>query len=132
VVMNAGFWKHNFHQKLYAQKVVHSFVKNVGLFVWRTTTSQIGQFEFSNHTETDNLLCGFNGVVCMNTSWTKTLNASEYWNKNHFKEKVNNKLNAQLLSIIKNHHNKLSHKRIKTKQDTACGSKKQEYKYSIF
>jgi hypothetical protein len=68
------------------------------------------------------LLCSFPNVVCMNTSWTRTQNESEYWNKNHFKERVNNKLNSQLISIIKKNNNKQVRQNIKNPSSSSTSN----------
>jgi hypothetical protein len=99
LIMNAGKWKHSFHDPLFQDAIVTA-LQNVSSVIprviWKKTTADLGGKYTYN--ETDSTMCAL--LECMDTTWTMDVPQSLYMDQNHFYEPVYRLLNEQLLQQL--------------------------------
>lgn len=119
VVMNVGFHtrymrSHQYNDPAILNDIVKAVLantKNSSLthkMVWKTTT--FNRHESSEHKrisdlgiqddERDEIMCSIQGVLCLNTSWTRYLPALAYWDEYHVRANSYNTLNKQLIQLL--------------------------------
>ena len=114
VVTNVGFFGFHFSNS-YLQfiEVMKALADKV---VWKTTTYQDQEYTTpdwwekhssaaANRTtmnQMDSFMCNYEGVLCLDTSWTAThAKSSNYWDTTHFKEPIYAIFNDELINILK-------------------------------
>lgn len=114
LLLNAGFFKNNFHNKTYADEVVNAVKSVPGLYlIWKTTnygvmdrlSPTLDKRVFlsipANFFEVDSAMCGYAGVGCLNISWSKHLPEHGWVDDGyHFRFFVYNWINRQLRSLL--------------------------------
>ena len=99
LVLNAGHWKNSFHLLEYRTRVFKE-IKNAGIkSIWKTTTYTQNHTLNPTQIRTDHHMCAMT-TLCLNLSWTRSLNKTFYWDGVHFKEPVYQRMNRQLLEML--------------------------------
>jgi len=120
IVTNIGFLSYNHDIKAEEYiKDIQSLESN--LIIWLTTPYQNGEYNdvhwWKRHHNTtidrtqmnavDYQMCNYQGVVCLDTSWTaKYVHANGYWNNLFFTEPTYAIFNDQLIDLVIKHRRK--------------------------
>ncbi len=101
VVLNAGLWVNDYLNHGFQNAVV-SALKAAGITgIWKTTTFLADKGYSPQSKQVDEAMCNLMSL-CLNLSWTKSLNSTSYWDNFHFNEPIYKRMNIQLLGLIQN------------------------------
>lgn len=97
VVLNYGRWQHGI-RKEHRRSMLSTLKGNNVSFVWKTTSYGFQPEKGDLYSETSRYVQ--DQQVIMNTSWTKGIDKSFFWDIRHFNEPVYSVLNYQLCEVL--------------------------------
>jgi hypothetical protein len=111
LVMNVGYndlQLFNLNRPNDLRNVAATAVGTYDKFLWRTTTHLRPGAEHDvtwggtreDHDKRDKLVCGVEGVLCMDTAWTKDLSAEDYYDNKHLKANAVHRMNQEMYEIL--------------------------------
>lgn len=111
LLLNAAFFKNNFHKKKYVDEVVKAVKSVPGLrLIWKTTnysvkdrlSSTLEHTASVNFFKVDRSMCSYAGVGCLNISWSKLLPVYAWAGDGfHFRSFVYNWINRHMRLYLK-------------------------------
>jgi hypothetical protein len=100
VLMNAGYWPHDFDTNEQARdSIVKAFEKTGLVGIWRTNSYLYDQSIRPLAEHADEAMKGLFDKV-LNVNWTYGLDEHMYWDDKHFNEPVYRVINEELLEMI--------------------------------
>jgi hypothetical protein len=101
VLMNAGYWPHDFDTNKEAHDNIMKALKKTSLVgIWRTNSYLYNQKIRSLAVNADKAMKGLFGNNVLDVSWTYGLDPKYYWDDKHFNEPVYRVMNEELLEMV--------------------------------
>ena len=101
VLMNAGYWPHDFDTNKEARDNIVKACQKTGLVgIWRTNSYLYNQEIRPLAVNADEAMKGLFGDNVLDVNWTYGLKSKYYWDDKHFNEPVYRVMNEELLEMV--------------------------------